>query len=258
MRPPRSPAPPWSRPATCLTCWPAPPDPAGPARPVRHARPAPRLRQRHLDRTAGRRDERGTALTRLFDYYLACRRRRRWTSWSRRNGTAGPASARRPRPSRRWPARPRHAPGWMPNGPPCRRSPRTPPPAAGPATPSACRPSCCRYVETGGHYTDASPSIPRPPGRPPGRRPRRRGLRAEPPRLHRGGWAATRRPPRYLRQALALFRETGDRSGAARALTNLASRRVAAGPLPAGRRAPAGRRWPLFREIGDQSARPGR
>ena len=109
----------------------------------------------------------------------------------------------------------------------------------------------CRYVETGGHYLDAVTihGHARQAAREAGER------AAEAYALNNlglieDGWAAIRRPPRYLRQALALFREIGDRSGAACALSNLGSAEWRQGRYP---QAASNQRQALalFREIGD-------
>jgi DNA-binding SARP family transcriptional activator/Tfp pilus assembly protein PilF len=108
-----------------------------------------------------------------------------------------------------------------------------------------------RYVETGGHYTDAVTihTHARQAARQTGER------AAEAQALNCLGLIDGRmgRYPegaKHLQEALALFRETGDKSGTARALTNLASAKWRQGQyLQAGshyRKALA-----LFREIGD-------
>ena len=140
---------------------------------------------------------------------------------------------RRPRgcPSRAGPAagRPGRRPGLAGRraGRAGRGRRRTPPATAGPRTPSGCRATLFRYLD-GGHYADGDrrprPRTPSPP---------RLAATAQARRPRWPAWASARcgraaRPtrPTTTRQALALFREVGDRPGEARALGNLGARRT--------------------------------
>ena len=117
----------------------------------------------------------------------------------------------------------------------------------------------CRYLEIGGHYTDAVTIHTHAR-----QAARRTGDRAaEAYALNSLGLVDGRlgRYPQaagYLRQALALFRESGDRSGDGPGADQPRLGRVAAGPVPAGRGPATGRPWRCSGRPVTGSAKPTR
>jgi DNA-binding SARP family transcriptional activator len=112
-------------------------------------------------------NEKQAALTRLLDYYLAAAAAAMDTALpAERNRRPRVAPPNSPIPPMTGP--PRRRLGWIPNGPPWWRRPM-PPPVAGPATPSAFRPSCGATFRSAATPLTPSPcklTLSEPPARP--------------------------------------------------------------------------------------------
>ena len=152
----------------------------------------------------------------------AYRRRGDGRPAARRTQRAGRASPARPPRSRRCPIRPPPGNGSMPNAPPWSRPPGTPPPTAGPATPSGWpppSPATFAAAVTSRRPAPSSATHSTPPAAPV-------TSAAEAAMLNQLGmvdWQQSRyrQAADQQRQALALFRATGERAGEAYALGSM-------------------------------------